>query len=194
MESAMLSTLMKAVPPPESPMFSGGIQELDFIHDRIGTTLPSDYIDFCKNYGSGFFRMRERWDWITVNNIFQEGYIDFCISKAPSNYRVWLDRNFEESKVLNRSLIPNAIFPEPGGLLGLGGDANGHFIAWITEGPPDGWKIAVLCEGGGVEVFPMSLASFVYSIVIGSLKSQYLGRVFKGAQQVYFESKRPVLR
>ena len=72
---------------------------------------------------------------------------------------------------------PFPVFPEPGGLLPLGGDTNGGSMFWVTDGPPDGWSLVLYDWRGGYESerHEMPLVEFLVGWLSGEIPDCFFG-------------------
>jgi hypothetical protein len=104
---------------------------------KLGTALPGDYKAFVLRYGLGFF-MEYLWVW------------------TPRAYSRHVRLEHEAPSVLKMlgedESFSFKLWPKPGGLLPFGMTIAGDYLTWVTEGPPESWRITVLDRGTGYEV------------------------------------------
>lgn len=117
------------MPPPANPVAPGDATGFEHIEAAIGTRLPQDYKRLIHAYGAGSWL-----DFYWVINPFVKHYAD-----------IWLDPNHWLMEFLRKEheqwpeVAPYPIWPEPGGLLPWGGNENGGYLFWLTEGEADAW-------------------------------------------------------
>jgi hypothetical protein len=137
------------------------------VERALGTDLPSDYKRFINTYGSGEFC-----DLLWLLNPFSavEG-MNLLHQTGPISdiYRDGRDRGDPE--------CPYPIFPEPGGLLPLGGDTNGGNLFWVTNGPHDRWPLVLYNWRGGCisERHDMPLVDFLVGWLSGEIPDCFFG-------------------
>ena len=95
--------------------------------DRLGTTLPVEYVDLVNTYGGGMWG-GELW-FPPPGGLFE------LADEAASAYRQ-LRAEFPEH-------YPLRVWPEPGGFLAFASSANGDYVGWLTLGDPDSWPVIV---------------------------------------------------
>jgi hypothetical protein len=83
---------------------------------------------------------------------------------------------YEEHKTIFPEECPFASFPEPGGLLPVGGDTNGGYAFWLTRGQPDDWSLVFYPHGFDlIESHPMPLVAFLVRWLSGGLPDCFGG-------------------
>jgi SMI1-KNR4 cell-wall len=149
-----IENLIRAMPPPLIPFgtFRGPWRPVE---EELGTFLPQDYKDYVRIYGRGY--------------LFQ--YLGVSVPRSL-NPNVRLERNvrmfgpgfaqFEDP--------PYPIWPRPGGLLPFGSTDNGENLYWLTQGPPETWRIAVW-DGDidSCEVFNCDMTDFLAGLATGEI-------------------------
>lgn len=160
--------LLGLAPPPTAPVDAGSPERWGEIEHAVGTGLPDDYKRFINAYGSGEFC-----DLLWLLNPFSTGEgmnLLHRLGPISDHYRMGRDKYFPER-------CPYPIFPEPGGLLPLGGDTNGNNIFWITTGPPDRWSVVLYDWRGGYdsERHEMPLVEFLVGWLSGEIPGCFFG-------------------
>ncbi|MDH6129273.1 SMI1/KNR4 family protein [Kitasatospora sp. GP82] len=109
--------------------------------ERINIQLPSDYKEFVNRYGSVRI-LGELSLWIPSLRPSSKG--------SPSGFEgfVWDTAQVAEELALayedDPDEQPYPVFPEAGGLLAWGNNANGSRCFWLTEGDdPDKWPVVI---------------------------------------------------
>jgi hypothetical protein len=150
-----IDTLLKALPPPAAPVeaFRGPWAAVEA---EIGTTLPRDYKDFVRVYGSGqfldFFSISVPWSWYRDSRLAAE------IPVVRDNFA-------------NDEDLPYPLWPEAGGLLPSGRSDFGDLFFWLTRGAPEAWPIVFWDRGmGGFEVFDCDLTDFLAGVLTGRIQ------------------------
>lgn len=151
-----IENLSRAVPPPERPgdPFSGLWRDVEA---KLGTALPADYKAFVQRYGLGFF-MEYLWIW-TPGAYSPHVRLE---REAPSVLRLFADDEH----------FPFPLWPAPGGLLPFGVTIDGDYLAWVTKGAPDEWRVTVLDRGMGYEAAHASdcdLTDFLAGLATGEI-------------------------
>lgn len=90
----------------------------------IDSTLPSDYENFMRSYGPG-------------------GIAGYLYIEPPMAVDGLQGMSVPEGDLLADMESPYPAFPEPGGLVYLGGDSDADVIFYLAEGNPDEWAIVV---------------------------------------------------
>lgn len=150
-----IEALIAAVPPPTEP-FEAYHGPWAPIESRLGTALPQDYKDFVRVYGSGYF-------------------MEFLGISVPEslNPNVRLQDHVEHVAAAFRADdedLPFPIWPEPGGLIGVGTTDDGDELLWLAAGPPDEWRIVVWDRGFQTfEVLDCGLTDFLAGLATGDL-------------------------
>lgn len=151
-----IENLIRVVPPPATPgdPFPGPWREVEA---KLGTLLPSDYKAFVQLYGLGCF-MEYLWIW------------------TPRAYTRHVRLELEASSVLKvlgeDEYFSFPLWPEPGGLLPFGVTLDGDYLAWVTRGPPDTWRVTVLDRGMGYEeahAYDCDLTDFLAGVATGEI-------------------------
>ena len=160
--------LLELAPPPPAPVDTGSPDRWGEIERALGTDLPGDYKRFINTYGSGEFC-----DLLWLLNPFStaEGMnLLHQVGPISDVYREGRDEPFPE-------WCPYPLFPEPGGLLPLGGDTNGDNVFWITTGPPAEWPLILYNWRGGYisERHDMPLAEFLVGWLSGAIPGCFFG-------------------
>ena len=140
--------LASLVPPPAQPVDIGGPEAWDALQARLGLPLPADWLAFGRRYGSGAFDGGNLW----VVNPVGAGAAD----------EVEYQCGFE---------FPFPTHPSSPGFLPWAADENGNKFGWLTEGPPDGWPVAVVGHEseGAPERHPGPMTAFLARLLGGEL-------------------------
>ncbi|MER6480065.1 SMI1/KNR4 family protein [Streptomyces filamentosus] len=126
-----LDTLTVLVPPPAEPYL--GERDWDWVHERLGTRLPTAYRRFAEAYGGGLWR-----DWLRVSLPLGAGEYDL----VPWGH--WYGDNYRNLRASHPDRHPLAAWPEPGGFLPFASSLDGDQLGWLTEGDdPDAWPLIV---------------------------------------------------
>ena len=151
-----IENLLRVVPPPERPgdPFLG--RWLD-VEATLGTPLPDDYKALVHVYGRGQFM---EYIWIWTPKAYDR--YDRLESQAPTVLKL-----FREDEYFTFPLRP-----DPGGLLPFGSTLDGDYLAWVTQGSPDTWRVAVLDRGMGyqeVHEYDCDVTDFLAGIATGEI-------------------------
>jgi len=152
-----IQNLIKVVPPPAQPSEAfGGPWEP--VEAEIGATLPQDYKDLVRLYGSGQFI-----EYITID-------VPRC-----RNPHVRLET---QVRVVSSILSKNeefiyALWPNKGGLIALGATDLWDYLFWIPTGPAETWKIVVWERDEGFEVFDCDLTDFLAGLAAGKIAPRW---------------------
>lgn len=122
--------LLSLVRPPANPVSAGSREEFAYFEIRLGTKLPDDFKSIVNSYGSG-----EWLEFYWILNPFEPHFEKLWDEDDSSMLRFIRDaqRDWPQYE-------PYSAWPEPGGLLPWGGNSNGGFLCWITDGDPVNWK------------------------------------------------------
>jgi hypothetical protein len=158
-ENAMsIEKLTKLIPPPAKPVDVPDEQRWASVEKKLGTKLPSDYLEFSSIYGTGMIadpgRLR-----LTVFNP--------CAKAYESQFKTHCDI-FQESKEMEGDdYVPYDIFPNSPGLFPWASDDNGNTVFWLTKGPPDKWKTVFYPHSGYKQWFeyPESMTEFLLKAI-----------------------------
>lgn len=152
-----IENLLKAVPPPAMPfeVYEGPWEPVETF---FGTALPSDYKEFVRLYGSGYFMEFLR---VRVPRAWNE------YARIASQARI-ITRIFRGLEPLDP--YPYPFWPETGGLLPFATTDNGDELFWLTEGPPDTWRVVVWDRGlGEFETLDCGLTDFLAGLATGEI-------------------------
>lgn len=155
-----IEELKRLVPPPPQPGEVGTMEQWEAMEHTLGLVLPSDYRDFVFAYGSGLFARFYR-----VYNPFAASEY---IALLPSISRVCEDeREFRRDWP---DTVPYPIYPEVAGLLPWGNDQNGNDYYWLTEGPPDEWRVLTNeVRGDGYCKHDCSMTEYLVRVLRGEI-------------------------
>ncbi|MFN3583180.1 SMI1/KNR4 family protein [Phenylobacterium sp.] len=151
-----IENLVRAVPPPARPVeaFEGPWEPIEA---ELGTSLPSDYKDFVRLYGNGYFME----------------FMGVCVPRSRNPY-VRLETQAKVVGDLFRSMDldehPYRFWPEPGGLLSFGGTDYGDALFWLPHGRPETWRVVVWGRGlQEFEAFGCDLTDFLAGLATGQI-------------------------
>jgi len=150
-----IEALLKAVPPPASPSdaFTG---PWEAVEAELGTSLPQDYKDFARLYGTGYFME----------------FLGVCIPRSP-NPNMRLESYVRSVCAGFRTLDeewPYPWWPHPGGLIPFGSTDNGDFLFWLARGASADWRIVIWDRGlGDFEAFDCDLTDFLAGLATGEI-------------------------
>lgn len=156
----MSVTALKAiVEPPANPVDVGPIQVRVDIEEKLGLTLPQDFIDFNFEYGSGTFSHEQFW----LLNPFANWYMDNVEQVCHLYTKMKSDEGDE--------YIPYEIFPQQPGLFPWGAESNGHQMFWLMKGASDEWPIILFNrDSGHFQELEMPVTTFLCKIFEGTLQ------------------------
>jgi hypothetical protein len=161
----MLERLRELLPPPARPVAGGRPDGWDEIEAALGIGLPGDFKAFTERYGSGMVD-----DFLYLFNPFAAG--------EDGNLLVEKDRvlaGYRQTRARFPERLPLPPFPEPGGLLPLGGTDNGDELYWVTTGHPDGWPVALVESRAALqELHRMPVTGLLVALAANQLPSRIL--------------------
>jgi hypothetical protein len=120
----------RLIPPPASPVAAAG--DWGAVEATIGLSLPDDFKRVVEVYGTGRF-----FGFLWVYSPFdpsEEWSLAHQVRLAAENLQAYRAEGFA---------VPFPVHPEVGGLLNFGSTENGNLLNWITEGEPNGWRLAI---------------------------------------------------
>ncbi|WP_225804993.1 SMI1/KNR4 family protein [Streptomyces sp. NK15101] len=127
-----LETLTALVPPPAEPLL--GEQSWEWLYERLGTRLPTEFVALMETYGAGEFC-----EWLRFGLPLGTGHYDL----APSVE--WYGAAYRDLRADHPQYQPLAVWPEPGGFLNFADTIDGDELCWLTEGDdPDAWPLIVI--------------------------------------------------
>ncbi|MFF9849339.1 SMI1/KNR4 family protein [Streptomyces litmocidini] len=127
-----LETLIALVPPPAEPLL--GEQSWEWLYERLGTRLPTEFVALMETYGAGDFC-----EWLRFGLPLGTGRHDL----APS--AEWYGAAYRDLRADHPRYQPLAVWPEPGGFLNFADTVDGDELCWLTEGDdPDAWPLIVV--------------------------------------------------
>jgi hypothetical protein len=190
--------LIGIAPPPEWRVDAGSPEQWEEVERALGTVLPGDYKVIINTYGTGefndLFAMFNPFSSSEGMNLLWQAGIPDCLVEDEELGRVYplgsdLE-NYQLSRIDYPELCPFPPYPEPGGLLPLGGDTNGGSAYWLTEGRPDDWPLIFFPHGlRPIERHPMPLLEFLALWLSGQLPE-----CFDGAGKHFVNRTDPVFR
>jgi hypothetical protein len=165
---------------------AGSPNDWEEIESTLGTALPADYKLIINVYGSGSFN-----DLFSLFSPFETesgNLVNQALTRECfGNSRL---ENYKEMQSISPRSCPFPTFPEPGGLLPLGGDSNGGDAYWLTEGEPDNWPLVLIPHGyEPIERHEMPLVDFLVLWLSGDLPD-----CFDGAGEDFRKRTDPIFR
>jgi hypothetical protein len=150
------------VPPPSRPCELGDIKNWPAVEEKLSLSLPTDYRDFVLTYGTGLFAR-----FYIIYNPFSTSEwsnLEICVERLCSQEREfkrdWPDR------------VPFPIYPECPGLLPWGGDENGNYYYWLTDGRPDSWQVVSdEVRGEGFREYGRCMTDFLCDVMTGKIEA-----------------------
>jgi len=157
-----LLKLKELVAPPPRPFEAGSLAEWPAVEQKLGLSLPVEYRDFILTYGTGQFA-----NFYLIYNPFSVSEwvnLHTCVERLCNTAREF-KRDWPET-------IPYQIFPDRRGLLPWGGDDNGNYYYWLTEGPPDSWQVVSdEGRGEGFREYGRCMTDFLCEILTGKIQA-----------------------
>ncbi|NGO80401.1 SMI1/KNR4 family protein [Streptomyces sp. YC504] len=129
-EGEGLPAVLDLIPPPLTPYRGQG--SWDEVFERIGTRLPTDFMELAERYGGGTWS----W-WLTQCPPFDQGRYGLAadILEMLDGYRT-----LHEAHPQYHPMPP---WPAPGGFLPCASTIDGDVVGWCTEGEPDDWRVMI---------------------------------------------------
>lgn len=126
-----MAALTALVPPPRKPFLGDGTWE--WLHERLGTRLPTEYVTLMETYGGGCWT-----NWLRVSAPLSTG------EHGLAEEVRWVCDAYRGLRAEYPQFQPLAVWPEPGGFLPFANSIDGDQLGWLTEGPtPDDWPLIV---------------------------------------------------
>jgi len=162
-----LADLLAVCPPPSTPSDVPTSQQWLDAEAAVGIVFPDDYNELLSRFGSGCFGVE----------MADGEFFDLAFTLSPGSERYdgelavvplmkELTKTIGDIREMVPEQVPDFAWPEPGGLLYVGGTTTGHCIYWKTEGAPGDWSCAV-CDRACDEWFywPGDLTSLLAELV-----------------------------
>ncbi|WP_405855321.1 SMI1/KNR4 family protein [Streptomyces sp. NBC_00090] len=131
-EGSGLKALTALLPPPAAPRL--GDRNWEWLYERLGTRLPTEYVRLMETYGGGGWCQ-----WLRFGLPLGTGRYDL----AP--WAEWYGETYRELRDAHPRYHPLAAWPEPGGFLAFADSIDGDQLCWLTEGDdPDAWPLVVV--------------------------------------------------
>jgi hypothetical protein len=195
----IIEDLVALAPPPASPIDAGSPDQWEEIEQRLGKTLPSDYKQIVNLYGTGTFNdlfyIFNPFSNVEQFNLMWQAGLPGSLTAHEDLGRVYpIGSNLEELQAFaidDRDLCPYPVYPEPGGLLPLGGTSNAGHTYWLTEGNTEEWPLVLLPRGFQlVEQHPVPLVGFLVLWLSGELPECFngVGKRFLGRTDPVFQA------
>ncbi|MBA3465168.1 MAG: SMI1/KNR4 family protein [Deltaproteobacteria bacterium] len=145
--------LQRMMPAPREPVFVPCERDWKDAEAALGTRLPSDYKAFLGAYGSG--RVSQFLEIFNPASPHEYNNLVACWKKQVPIFEYIQSHGTQVSLNLH---------PAKPGLLPIGQTDNGDMIFFVTGGPPDDWRVAVLISRAqDVEIFDLRLTEFLTS-------------------------------
>jgi hypothetical protein len=128
----------------------------------LSVGLPADYKALVEHYGWGEF-------------------CDFLYTLTPFGESTFNGLRWQNSgpppaaASLDPKMFPYPLHPAPGGLLIWGGSPDSDRLCWLTDGPPDAWRVVVWSRDDEYETHDTGAARFIEGWVRGTIDSPLLG-------------------
>ena len=135
--SDALNRLVAIVPPPPYPVDCGGAGAFKTFEDQLGLSLPADYKQYIRTYGSGAWH--DGFWWI-FNPFAENEHANLIVQSQNRRPKKWSMLYAERATRQSENGYPHAIYPEPGGILAWARTINGGKFFWETKGRPSSWK------------------------------------------------------
>lgn len=174
--SRLVDGVARRVPPPETP-----VQARPDAPAQLDDAWPADAHALLARYGagtmSGTIRLLTPW------------------GPASSFAEELAERAHDRSlRALDPGAVPDALYPEPGGLLVWGQAPDDVRLCWRTEGTPDRWTTVIWDRTDGtVEDHPMGAVTLLGAWLDGVLRSALLAPR-PAAAAPWFDPERPGVR
>lgn len=181
-----IDELTAVVAPPVNPGISVTQSDWNVVFERIGTRLPTDFIQAYKLYGDGSFASRTHpmsaSVWLHAGRPFSS--FERRVPERLSHLRLTKERR--------PKLVPFPLYWEPNGLLPWARATKDTDLCWRVRGElVDNWTVVVLRAGAGHhESFEMSAIQFLARAIAGTVVCTLLPKGFPGAEGVSFEPLR----
>ncbi|MER7947460.1 SMI1/KNR4 family protein [Streptomyces sp. NPDC096079] len=127
-----LGTLTALLPPPAAPHL--GAESWEWLYERLGTRLPTEYVRLMETYGAG-----EWCGWLRFGAPLGTGRYDLAGTDE------WFSEAYRGLRAAHPEYHPLPVRPEPGGFLPFADSIDGDQLCWLTEGDtPDDWPLIVI--------------------------------------------------
>ncbi len=164
-----LAKLVSLLPPPKVASEVPRPPPWADVERQLGP-LPADYKQFVECYGTGTID-----NFITICNPFSANRFINLVSYSA------LARRALEEEVRSTSWSTVAPALDVSRLLPFGGTDNGDRIVWVTDGPPDAWRVMVLdSRGPFLDHFDGGMSEFLARVLEGTFRSNVLASDFPG--------------
>lgn len=146
-----ISELARLVTPPVHPHQAEDQEAIRAIERFMGSSLPADYIDLARYYGTGCFGDMTFYFWI-----------DNPMRPRSAELLEWEIAHWGDLRGLSPDEFAFDLFPAKPGYLPCGADVDGGIMGWLMVGAPDSWPIVAKSrDGQRLEVYPMPLTTFL---------------------------------
>lgn len=157
-----IDELTRLITTPAVPLQANDGEACRAIEHFLGTSLPADYLDLARKYGTGCFGDASFYFWVdnplrpcSAELLEQEiAYWRECRESFPG----------EDAYEL---------FPAQPGILPWGADVDGGRMGWLTQGSSDSWPvIAKSRDGERFEVYEMPLTTFLAKALTHAIRPE----------------------
>ena len=179
-----LENLLRLINPPDSPADTGQPDQWADVERALGMPLPSDYKQFINAFGTGEFNdlfwVYNPFSSIESMNLLWQAGVPESLEMDEELGRVYRFDSILDHYYSFRCEYPEDCplppYPEPGGLLPIGGDSNGGSMWWLTEGEPGVWPLARLPHAlQPIEQHAMPLVEFLVKWLCAGLPGCFGG-------------------
>jgi hypothetical protein len=179
-----LQELMTLCPPPPTPCEDYyAFSTANDLPTHYGRQFPTDYVDFCKAYGTGRFVGSDTHE-IFIFNAFEsqcKNYIDHSLKSIKAFFR--------NQRMLRRlTSIPisvESIFP-------LGRDTEKTYLCWITRADPAKWIVLTFnYDAQSFDIFDSRLTDFLSGYFAGRRDVPLWRRHVLGTRVQHYQFKGP---
>ncbi len=170
-----LHDLVSLIAPPDEPLDVTG--DLSEAEQEFQITLPKDYLDFLRRYGTGEFNLGS----LSIANLLTEA--------GRSAVRSDIDTL---QALRDACEFPLVVHPQRPGLLPWGSDSNGNIFCWWTEGTPDEWSVVQVGHDDeeNLQHAHVPITTFLVNFARNQYPTMLGGRVFQ-EENYRFERGRP---
>jgi hypothetical protein len=167
--------LAKLITPPTSPSEAPQQHEWPQIEAQLGTSLPADYKDFLRLYGTGKI---DDFIWIFNPSSRNENI------NLATQLRVQLAA-LSELQAYEEVLLYK-LFPERDGVFPFGITDNGDVLYWKTSGSPNTWTVLINeARSPDWEEFDMVMTEFLSKVISRQIYPSAFPNVFPSSVPVF---------
>jgi hypothetical protein len=153
--------ILQLIPPPASTLYKVTDQSFLEVEKQYKIVFPNDYKEILSIYGSGTFC-----DTLYIASPFGTNSLFDSHFKRIEFYHTML-KGFPVQE--DKPRFP--IFPEPGGLLEIGGDDNANVLMWKIDYTHNTWPLYFFDDYMLDEtVYCMPISEFLFKWIIGEIR------------------------